>query len=70
LAWPGDILLARNRPEGARRILLATLIATAAIAILPLGELLIQPLENRYPANPNLTKSNGIIVLGGAEDAR
>ena len=48
-------------------ISLALLIALSA---LPLGDLLLQPIERRYPANPNLDAVDGIIVLGGGENAR
>jgi uncharacterized SAM-binding protein YcdF (DUF218 family) len=32
--------------------------------------LLLQPIERSYPANPPLSQVDGIIVLGGGEDAR
>ena len=47
-----------------------TLVALVTLAILPLGSLLLQPIERSYPANPPLSKVDGIIVLGGGEDAR
>lgn len=40
------------------------------LAILPLGDLLLQPIERTYPAEPALDQVDGIIVLGGGEDAR
>jgi uncharacterized SAM-binding protein YcdF (DUF218 family) len=40
------------------------------LSVLPLGDLLLQPIERRYPANPSLDVVDGIIVLGGGEDAR
>ena len=69
LAW-GCLLLTRQKISRAGRVLALTLAATVTIAILPLGELLIRPLETSYPANPTITAPDGIIVLGGAEDAR
>ncbi|NOX72397.1 MAG: YdcF family protein, partial [Alphaproteobacteria bacterium] len=63
------MLLARQKISRARRVLAITLAATVTIAILPLGELLIRPLETLYPANPTITAPEGIIILGGAEDA-
>ncbi len=39
-----------------------------ALAIFPFGDLLLQPIERRYPAQPPLDKVDGIIVLGGGED--
>ena len=40
------------------------------LAVLPLGDLLLQPIERTYPAEPGLDQVDGIIILGGAEDAR
>jgi uncharacterized SAM-binding protein YcdF (DUF218 family) len=47
-----------------------TLTALFALAILPLGDLLLQPIERTYPAQPPVGRVDGIIVLGGGEDAR
>ena len=47
-----------------------TLVALTTLAILPMGNLLLQPIERSYPANPPLSQVDGIIVLGGGEDAR
>lgn len=47
-----------------------TLAFLVALSTLPLGDLLLQPIERRYPVNPSLDAVNGIIVLGGGEDAR
>lgn len=47
-----------------------TLAVLVALAILPFGELLLQPIERAYPAEPALGQVDGIIVLGGGEDAR
>lgn len=66
----GLFFLVRGRQRGARRVLAVTFAATLAIGIFPLGEPLIRPLETLYPANPTLPQITGIIVLGGAEDAR
>lgn len=40
------------------------------LGTLPLGDLLLQPIELRYSAEPTLEQVDGIILLGGAEDAR
>lgn len=40
---------------------------TLALTLFPLGDLLLHPLEAQFPARPALTKVDGIIVLGGAE---
>lgn len=45
-------------------------ICTTALAIFPLGTLLLQPIERTYPANPKIEQLDGIIVLGGGEDNR
>jgi uncharacterized SAM-binding protein YcdF (DUF218 family) len=37
--------------------------------VLPLGSVLLRPLETSYPANPDLDQVVGIIVLGGGENA-
>jgi uncharacterized SAM-binding protein YcdF (DUF218 family) len=47
-----------------------TLTVLVALAILPLGDLLLQPIERTYPVEPALGQVDGIIVLGGGEDAR
>ena len=41
-----------------------------ALSTLPLGDLLLQPIERHYPAHPDLDAIEGIIVLGGGEDSR
>jgi uncharacterized SAM-binding protein YcdF (DUF218 family) len=53
----------------ARVLLVATLAATLLLTVLPVGGLLLQPLESRYPANPVLSQVDGIVLLGGGEDA-
>lgn len=40
---------------------------TLALTLLPLGDVLLGPLETTHPARPDLTRVDGIIVLGGAE---
>ncbi|WP_246003899.1 YdcF family protein [Histidinibacterium lentulum] len=60
----------RNRPRLGQRTLLTSLLLLLGIGILPLGELLIRPLEQRFPARPEVVDPAGIIILGGAEDAR
>lgn len=47
-----------------------TLALLVGLATFPLGDLLLQPIERTYPAEPSLGKVDGIIVLGGGEDAR
>ncbi len=61
---------ARVRNLG-RGLLALSLGAMVAIAVLPLGEWLLAPLEERFPrpAEP-LGRVDGVIVLGGAVDLR
>ena len=51
-----------------RRYVKACLGFILAIGILPVGELLMRPLETRFPADPVASAPAGIIILGGAED--
>jgi len=62
------LALLLRRLQLAGFVLGLTFCATLLVAIFPLGELLLQPLEARYPANPPLEQVDGIIVLGGGED--
>lgn len=57
----------RNNLHRARRLLGLVVICVLAIGFLPLGALISDPLEARYPARPALDHVNAIIVLGGAE---
>ncbi|MDF1802060.1 YdcF family protein [Thalassovita sp.] len=60
--WRGRLRLARTGVGlGLTFLLLLTL--------LPLGDVLIRPLEARFPVAPDLVAVDGIIVLGGAEQA-
>ncbi|HWP35303.1 MAG TPA: YdcF family protein [Thermodesulfobacteriota bacterium] len=64
----GTVLLWTRWPGPGR--LLVTL-ATAAgflTALLPVGALLLAPLENRFPPAPLPARVDGIIVLGGSVD--
>lgn len=54
----------------AKRILGLAAIAMLIVALFPVGEWVLYPLEKRFSANPVLPqKIDGIIVLSGAEDA-
>jgi uncharacterized SAM-binding protein YcdF (DUF218 family) len=61
LLWAGKDVLAK-------RLLLGLMAIALLIALFPVGEWLLYPLESRYPVNPELSQVDGIIVLGGAED--
>lgn len=60
--------LLRGRGRLGRWLLALSLAFGLAIGFLPFGDLLIRPLETRYPVAPALTRVDGIIVLGGGED--
>lgn len=47
-----------------------TLVVLVILSVLPIGNLFLQPIERSYPANPSVGRVDGIIVLGGGEDAR
>lgn len=47
-----------------------TLTVLIALTIFPLGDLLLRPVDRTYQAEPSLGQVNGIIFLGGGEDAR
>lgn len=55
----------RRRLAGLSLSLLFT--GTLALTLLPLGDLLLLPLEETHPARPELAQVDGILVLGGAE---
>ena len=59
----------RARLRLAWRAGLVTFLAALLLAVVPLGEMLLRPLETRYPVRPDLDDIAGIIVLGGGEDA-
>lgn len=68
----GWLLTALRRKPRADRVLLSIAAAYAlALAVLPVDAWLGRPLENRFPASTTLpTRVDGIVVLGGAVDAR
>ncbi len=63
-AW---VALRQGHQSLARRLLASCASLLLLIAIFPIGEWLIAPLEGRFGADPQLpTRVDGIIVLGGA----
>lgn len=62
------LLMAARRERAGRVVLGLTVLGLVLVALLPLGDLLLRPLETRFPANPRLTDVAGIIILGGGED--
>lgn len=68
----GAALLKTAYDRAGRRLLWTGLLGLLVLGLSPLGEVLIEPLEDRFP-RPELSSSehiDGIIVLGGAEDMR
>lgn len=59
--WRGKLLLARVSAS-------LTLVFVLAVGFLPIGQLLLAPLEAEYETEPYVAAPTGIIVLGGAED--
>ncbi len=52
-----------------RKLAVTTLVLLALVAFSPIGNLLLYPLESRFPAwDPSRGAPDGIIVLGGSID--
>lgn len=65
----GIVLVFLDKPRPAKLLLGTAGTALALIAFLPAGKWLAAPLENRFPANPDLpAQVDGIILLGGGID--
>ncbi|WP_299866598.1 YdcF family protein [uncultured Hoeflea sp.] len=61
------VAVRRNRQGIALGILAAALISFVSLAIVPLGDVFLEPLEHRIPARSPVAKPAYIVVLGGAE---
>ncbi len=62
-------LAMRRYPVGGRRLALACAIGLLLVEVAPIGQLLLQPLEQRFPPPPaGMKPPYGVIVLGGAID--
>lgn len=63
------LIFMRSRPRLARTLLVAALLAILALTLLPLGSLLLAPLEDRFPRPAALpSEVAGIVVMGGSFD--
>jgi uncharacterized SAM-binding protein YcdF (DUF218 family) len=63
----GLLLLATRWRRAGRRLLVASLVLLGLAGFLPIGGILIQVLESRFPPwNPARGAPDGIVVLGGA----
>ena len=58
----------RGCKRGALRFIGSGLLLYGGIALLPVGDIFLRPLETRFAANPKITDPAGIIILGGGED--
>jgi uncharacterized SAM-binding protein YcdF (DUF218 family) len=66
-AFVGVLLCYGRHARFGRTLAMTAILMLVAAAILPLGVLLISPLENRFPQPPpDMAPPEGIIVLGGA----
>jgi uncharacterized SAM-binding protein YcdF (DUF218 family) len=61
-------LIARWRPKFGRWVITFTITIVAIVVIVPIGQWLLLPLENRFPPPKIVQAPTGIIVLGGALD--
>lgn len=64
------LALVRGRQRVAFALGVGLLSATITLSIFPIGSALLQPIERSVPNNPSLEAVDGIIILGGGEDAR
>jgi uncharacterized SAM-binding protein YcdF (DUF218 family) len=65
----GAILLATRFARAGRRLVVTALVLLAIAGFSPLGNLLLYPLEQRFPPwVPGQSAPDGIIVLGGSID--
>src|ERR1700675_4347754 len=66
----GAILLATGLAGLGPKLLIASVVLVAICGFSPLGNLLLYPLESRFPPwDPARGAPDGIVVLGGAIDA-
>lgn len=65
----GLICLFKARLRLAKSIFVVLFVLFVIIGLFPVDEWVLYPLEKQYPPNPKLERVDGIIVLGGAEDA-
>ena len=62
----GFLLLSLRLQVFGRRVVGLALLLAVLPALLPITELLAEPLETRFPANPLPAQVDGILVLGGS----
>ena len=65
----GAMLLTTRFTRSGKRLLVISVVLLAACGLLPLGNALILPLEERFPPwQPARGAPDGVVVLGGALD--
>jgi uncharacterized SAM-binding protein YcdF (DUF218 family) len=63
----GALMLATRFARAGRRLLVFSVLLIAVVGLSPLGNILILPLEQRFPPwNESRGEPDGIVVLGGA----
>ncbi len=62
--------LRRDSVAAASKMFASALCLVLFIGLVPVGQVLMRPLEMRFPAAHDITEPKGIIILGGGEDAR
>lgn len=63
----GWLLVRRFRTRPGQAVSLIALLSCGLIAIFPVGDVVLSPLEATYPTEPEVRKVTGIVVLGGGE---
>src|SRR5882762_818370 len=67
----GAFLLRAGRDKAGRRLIAVSVVLLLFGGLLPVSNWLILPLEQRFPRTDLAGRDvDGIVVLGGAEDAR
>ena len=61
-------VLLRQKHRAALWITVSTFVSVVALSVFPLGDPLLARIEKTYPANPDLERVDGIVVLGGGGD--
>jgi uncharacterized SAM-binding protein YcdF (DUF218 family) len=64
------VLLWLGRWKVSRGLVTLITLGLAVLIFVPLGSLLLKPLEQRFPAGPLPSAVHGIILLGGAQQPR
>lgn len=63
----GWLLLRAGRVRLGQSLSLVSILACCVVAIFPVGDAFLRPLEKTYPTQPEVRKVAGIVVLGGGE---